>query len=79
MVSPFCSTFPTEVSCTVPNIGAAGLEQHHNGMCVLSQNILNEKIYLIIWWYLTVAILVRDAACLQNKTKNFAKPNIMHF
>ncbi len=61
VVSPFCSTFPTEVSCTVPNIGAAGLEQNHNGLCILSQNIINEKIYLIIWWYLAAAILVRRA------------------
>ena len=45
-----CAVFPTEVSCTVPNIGAAGGEQNHNGLCVLSQNIINEKIYLIIWW-----------------------------
>ena len=44
-----CAVFPTEVSCTVPNIGAAGGEQNHNGLCVLSQNIINEKIYLIIW------------------------------
>ena len=45
-----CAVFPTEVSCTVPNIGAAGGEQNHNGLCVLSQNIINEKIYLIIWF-----------------------------
>ncbi len=60
VVSPFCRTFPTEVSCTVPNVGAAGLEQNHNGMCVLSQNIINEKIYLLLWWYLVTLIIVRD-------------------
>ncbi len=58
VVSPFCATFPTEVSCTVPNIGAAGGEQHHNGMCVLSQNILNEKIYLVVWWYLVFLCMI---------------------
>ncbi len=26
-INPMCATFPTEVSCTVPNIGAAGGEQ----------------------------------------------------
>jgi hypothetical protein len=26
-VNPFCRAFPTDVSCTVPNVGAAGGEQ----------------------------------------------------
>ena len=63
VVSPFCAVFPTEVSCTVPNIGAAGGEQNHNGLCVLSQNIINEKIYLVIWWYLVFVIIVSARKC----------------
>ena len=43
-VNPFCRAFPTDVSCTVPNVGAAGGEQNHNGLCILSQNIINEKV-----------------------------------
>ena len=45
-INPFCAVFPTEVSCTIPNVGAAGGEQNHNGLCILSQNIINEKMYL---------------------------------
>eukprot|EP00088_Acartia_fossae_P035740 TRINITY_DN36869_c0_g1_i1.p1 TRINITY_DN36869_c0_g1~~TRINITY_DN36869_c0_g1_i1.p1 ORF type:complete len:424 (-),score=70.36 TRINITY_DN36869_c0_g1_i1:104-1375(-) len=49
---PMCAVFPTQVSCTIPNVGAAGGNQDHNGLCVLSQNIINEKIYLALWfWY----------------------------
>jgi hypothetical protein len=26
--------------------------QFHNGLCVLTQNVINEKIYLALWfWY----------------------------
>ena len=57
-VNPFCAAFPTEVSCSVPNIGAAGGGQMHNGLCVLSQNIINEKMYLAIWFWLVFLILV---------------------
>lgn len=57
-VNPFCATFPLEVSCTVPNVGAAGGEQHHNGLCVLSQNVINEKMYLVIWFWLAFMIII---------------------
>lgn len=50
--NPMCAVFPTEVSCTIPNVGAAGKEQYHNGLCVLTQNVINEKLYLGLWfWY----------------------------
>ena len=50
--NPMCTVFPTVTSCTIPNVGAAGVAQYHNGLCVLTQNIINEKIYLILWfWY----------------------------
>ncbi|XP_040572044.1 innexin inx2 [Lepeophtheirus salmonis] len=57
-INPFCQTFPTEVSCTVPNIGAAGGEQFHNGLCVLSQNIINEKVYLALWFWLVFVMIL---------------------
>jgi len=50
--NPMCTVFPTVTSCTIPNVGASGVAQYHNGLCVLTQNIINEKIYLILWfWY----------------------------
>jgi len=57
-VNPMCKAFPTEVSCELPNVGAAGGEQNHNGICVLSQNILNEKMYLAMWFWLVFVIIV---------------------
>jgi len=51
--NPMCEVFPTITSCDIPNVGASGVAQVHNGMCVLTQNIVNEKIYLVLWfWYL---------------------------
>lgn len=55
--NPLCAVFPTEVSCNIPNVGAAGNEQSHNGLCVLTQNIINEKIYLGLWfWFVFMGI-----------------------
>ena len=71
--NPMCALFPTEVSCSIPVVGAAGESQEHNGLCVLTQNIINEKIYLLLWFwfvfltlwsvvslFVTVAILFFD-------------------
>ena len=50
---PFCSTFPTVVRCDYKDVGAAGGSQNHDGLCILSQNIINQKVYLVLWfWYL---------------------------
>ena len=30
-----------------------GIDQDTNGMCILSQNIINEKVYFVLWfWYM---------------------------
>ena len=56
--NPLCQVFPTEVSCSVPNVGAGGGAQMHNGLCILSQNIINEKMYLIVWFWLVLLIFI---------------------
>jgi len=56
--NPLCAVFPTEVSCNIPNVGAAGNEQAHNGLCVLTQNIINEKMYLAMWFWFIFMIVV---------------------
>ena len=52
--NPMCTVFPTITSCSVPNVGASGVAQVHNGLCVLTQNIINEKIYLVLWWWYAI-------------------------
>ena len=52
--NPMCHAFPTEISCDLPNVGAGGGNQVQNGMCVLTQNIINEKIYLIFWFWFVI-------------------------
>ena len=44
-----------QISCTFNSTGAAGKGQSKNGVCILSQNILNQKVYLVLWfWYILV-------------------------
>ncbi len=33
-------------------------QQDSNGLCILSQNIINEKLYLLIWFWMVILIIV---------------------
>ena len=58
---PLCNVFPTTVSCSMEKGGSNGKIETASGLCTLSQNIINEKTYLILWfWFvflLTVGLL----------------------
>lgn len=44
--------FPKVTKCTFYKYGAAGSLQEHDTLCVMALNIMNEKIYTILWfWY----------------------------
>ena len=39
------------VACEIKRWGPTGLEDE-NGMCVLAPNVINQYIFLILWWSL---------------------------
>ncbi|XP_023346382.1 innexin inx2 [Eurytemora carolleeae] len=52
MPNPFCTVFPTITSCTFHTVGSAAGEQKFNSLCILSLNIINEKVYLLLWFWM---------------------------
>ena len=41
------------MSCTIAQVGVTGDAKQVSGMCILNQNIINEKIFLALWfWYI---------------------------
>ena len=50
---PMCELFPTEVSCYI-NIGATtGAIDRSNYLCILNNNIFNQKYFLVLWmWWM---------------------------
>jgi len=50
--------FPKVAKCTFNKFGVSGSVQSHDALCVLSLNIINEKIYVAMWfWFVFLASL----------------------
>lgn len=55
---PMVAIFPRVTKCTFLKYGPSGSIQSHDALCVLALNILNEKIYIFLWfWFILLAVL----------------------
>ena len=54
-LNPMCNTFPTRVECNLKTISVSGGIDEFNDYCILIQNSVNAKIYLLLWfWFVTL-------------------------
>lgn len=54
---PMLKVFPRMAKCTFYRFGSSGDVQKHDAMCLIPINILNEKIYIFLWfWYVFLAV-----------------------
>jgi len=50
--------FPTVVKCSMSFVGPSGNVVNNSGLCTLPINILNEKMYLVLWvWFLLITTI----------------------
>jgi len=55
---PMNMVFPKVTKCTFHKYGASGTITKHDGLCILALNIINEKIYVFLWfWFVAVACI----------------------
>ena len=55
---PMIDVFPRVTKCTFHKYGPSGTIERHDAMCVLALNIINEKIYVALWfWFIILAVL----------------------
>ena len=55
---PMARVFPKLTKCTFHKYGPSGTIQKYDGLCVLPLNIVNEKIYVFLWfWFFALAIV----------------------
>lgn len=55
---PMIAIFPRVTKCTFQKFGQSGSIQTHDAICILALNILNEKIFIFLWfWLIVLAVL----------------------
>ena len=55
---PMIYLFPRMTKCTFHMFGRSGEPERHDALCILPLNIVNEKIYIFLWfWYLLLGLL----------------------
>lgn len=57
--SPLDRVFPKMTKCDFHKFGPSGTIQTHDALCVMGLNIINEKIYAVLWfWFIAVLLPV---------------------
>lgn len=57
-MDPMVRVFPRMTKCTFHRFGSSGDIQRYDALCILPLNIINEKIYIIMWfWFVFLAIV----------------------
>jgi len=57
-MDPMDRVFPKVGKCTFNKFGPSGTLEKIDGMCILSLNIINEKIYILLWfWFILLAVV----------------------
>lgn len=55
---PMIRVFPRMTKCTFHRYGSSGDVQRHDALCILPLNIINEKIYIFLWfWFVFLAFI----------------------
>lgn len=58
-VDPLVYVFPRVTKCTWHKYGPSGSIQKLDAMCVLPLNVINEKTYIVVWfWYMALTALL---------------------
>ncbi|EDV53296.1 innexin inx3 [Drosophila erecta] len=63
---PMIEIFPRLTKCTFHKFGPSGSIQKHDTLCVLALNILNEKIYIFLWFWFIILATISGVAVLYS-------------
>lgn len=56
--------FPKEAKCTYYRYGSSGSIETRDALCILPLNVLNEKVFLILWYWLLLLFIISSICVL---------------
>ena len=57
-IDPMVYIFPRMTKCTFHKFGRSGEIEKHDAMCILPLNIMNEKIYIFLWFWFALLLVL---------------------
>ena len=57
-MNPMCELFPKQVACYYSRYGMGGGLDSRHAMCILGQNMMNDKVFLLIWVWQGLLVLI---------------------
>ena len=57
-IDPMVYIFPRMTKCIFHKFGRSGEIERHDAMCILPLNIINEKIYIFLWFWMIILMLL---------------------
>ena len=64
--------------CTFHKFGPSGTVQKFDGLCVLPLNIINEKIYVFLWFWFVILAITTGIQVSQLSVSGFSHQNLCH-
>ena len=58
VINPMCELFPKQVACYYSRYGMGGGLDSRHAMCILGHNMMNDKVFLLIWVWFCFLILI---------------------
>lgn len=75
LFDPLIKVFPRMTKCTFHVFGASGDVERHDAFCLLSVNHVNEKIFIVIWFWF-MGLLIASAIGVIYRMITYSSPDL---
>merc|ERR1711936_37357 len=65
-VCPEEKLFPLLAKCSISNMGPSGSVQTRDALCLLTVNLINQKMFLLIWLWFSVLLFISSVLLVQS-------------